>query len=123
MLNVLVAALFNRDYVFEGHVEKRLEEHRDKKSYECRDSLSTILESIIQILIFGEEGLTTKRWLSKSWKKAADAMDVFRSYLLGFMEDEQRHVKEGRDDDTHLVARLVRAREEDQFDEKIYLWL
>jgi hypothetical protein len=51
-LNVLAAALFSRDYVFEGHAEKRLEEHRDEKSYECRDSLSTILEFIIQIFIF-----------------------------------------------------------------------
>jgi hypothetical protein len=44
-------------------------------------------------------------------------MYVFRSCLLGLMEDEQRHVREGRDDNTHLVARLVRAREEDQLDE------
>jgi cytochrome P450 len=31
-------------------------------------------------------------------------MDVFRSCLLGFMEDEQRHVKEGRDDDISVAV-------------------
>jgi len=118
-LNVLAAALFNKTYAFEGQTEESESRHADDKSYQYRASLSTILSSIIQIFILGEEGLKAW-WTPNSWKDAADAMATFRSYILGLMDEERSYLKEGRTDRQHLVARLVRACEveQDSDDEK-----
>lgn len=107
-LNVLAAALFDKVYAFEGKVEKRDDRHTDDKSYMYRASLSTILDSIIQIFILGEEGLKAW-WTPKSWKDAAEAMATFRSYLLGLMNEERTYLGQGKTNRQHLVARLVRA--------------
>ncbi len=107
-LNVLAAALFNKIYPFEGQAEENNNRHIDDKSYQYRASLSTILGSIIQIFIFGEEGLKAW-WTPKSWKGAAEAMATFRSYLQDLMKEERLHLKKGLTDHQHLVARLVRA--------------
>jgi cytochrome P450 len=112
-LNVLAAALFNKVYPFEGHSEESDIRHKDDKSYSYRASLSIILSSIIQIFILGEEGLRAW-WTPKSWKAAADAVGTFRSYILGLMDEERSHLKQGHTDRQHLVARLVRAREAEQ---------
>ncbi|KAJ4374838.1 hypothetical protein N0V83_001916 [Neocucurbitaria cava] len=112
-LNVLAAALFNKVYSFEGHAE-RLEGRRvDDKSYVYRASLSTILGSIIQIFILGEQGLKAW-WTPKSWKAAAEAMATFRSYILDLMNEERSYLKQGNADHQHLVARLVYACEAEQ---------
>lgn len=114
-LNVLAAALFNKVYPYEGSGEENLDRHATDKSYQYRDSLNTILGSIIQIFIFGEEGLKSK-WLPKTWNHAADAMATFRSYILDLMNEERAHIAAGRHNNSHLVARLVRACEEEDPD-------
>lgn len=108
-LNVLAAVLFNRIYPFEGG--KQQDRHVEDTSLEYRESLSIILNSIIQIFIFGEQGLRAW-WVPNSWKKAADAMVTFRSYVLGLMNEERGHIAKGKSDNQHLVARLVKACEE-----------
>jgi cytochrome P450 len=112
-LNVLAAALFNKVYSFEGQAEESENRHIDDKSYVYRASLSTILGSIIQIFILGEEGLKSW-WTPKSWKGAAEAMATFRSYILGLMTEERSYLEQGQTDHQHLVARLVRACESEQ---------
>jgi hypothetical protein len=112
-LNVLAAALFNKVYPFEGQAEESKNRHVDDKSYLYRASLSTILSSIIQIFILGEEGLKSW-WTPNSWKGAAEAMANFRSYILGLMNEERSYLKQGKTDHDHLVARLVRACEVEQ---------
>ncbi|PQE10518.1 cytochrome P450 protein [Rutstroemia sp. NJR-2017a BVV2] len=112
-LNVLAAALFNKVYPFEGQAEEVPYGKPHDDSYEYRSSLSTILGSIIQIFIFGEQGLTAW-WVPKSWQAAASAMSTFRSYIFGLMEEERRYIAEGKENNQHLVARLVNACEEDQ---------
>jgi cytochrome P450 len=112
-LNVLAAALFNKVYSFEGQAEESENRHVDDKSYVYRASLSTILGSIIQIFILGEEGLKSW-WTPKSWKGAAEAMATFRSYILGLMNEERSYLAHGKTDHQHLVARLVRACESEQ---------
>lgn len=112
-LNVLAAVLFNKVYLFEGRAEESESRHVDDKSYTYRASLSTILNSIIQIFILGEEGLKAW-WTPKSWKGAAEAMATFRSYILGLMNEERSYLKQGKTDHQHLVARLVRAYEVEQ---------
>jgi cytochrome P450 len=105
--------LFNKVYPFEGHSEASEVRHEGDKSYTYRASLSTILSSIIQIFILGEEGLRAW-WTPKSWKGAADAVGTFRSYILGLMDEERSYLKQGHTDHQHLVARLVRAKEAEQ---------
>ena len=110
-LNVLAAAIFNKVYAFQGEAEESQNRHEDDQSYTYRASLSTILGSIIQIFIFGEEGLKAF-WTPKSWKGAAEAMATFRSYILGLMDEERSYSTNHQNDRQHLVARLVRACEE-----------
>ncbi|RYN57290.1 hypothetical protein AA0114_g2654 [Alternaria tenuissima] len=112
-LNVLAAAMFDKVYPFEGKSEETKSKHEGDTSYMYRASLSTILGSIIQIFILGEEGLKAW-WTPKSWKGAAEAMAIFRSYILRLMDEERIHVKQGRTDRQHLVARLVRALDTNQ---------
>jgi hypothetical protein len=104
-LNVLAAAIFNKNYPFEGVKSKP---SAPDDSYQYRDSLSTILSSIVQIFIFGEHGLKSW-WTPKSWKDAAVAIDVFRSYILGLISEEREHASRGIEQNQHLVAALVRA--------------
>jgi cytochrome P450 len=112
-LNVLAAAMFDKVYPFEGRSEENESKHEGDTSYMYRASLSTILGSIIQIFILGEEGLKAW-WTPKSWKGAAEAMVTFRSYILHLMNEERTYIKQGRTDRQHLVARLVRAIEADE---------
>ena len=93
--------------------QAKAQQNTDDKSYQYRDSLSTILSSIIQIFIFGEQGLQAW-WLPKSWKEAGVAMSTFRFYILGLMNEERGYLSQGKTDHQHLVARLVRACEEEQ---------
>ncbi|CAG8954816.1 hypothetical protein HYFRA_00004742 [Hymenoscyphus fraxineus] len=110
-LNVLAAALFNKVYDFESQTEAKTEKEVGDTSHQYRESLSTILSSIILIFIFGEEGLK-KWWVPDSWKEAATAMASFRSYIHALMNEERGFLKEGKDNNKHLVARLVRACED-----------
>jgi cytochrome P450 len=114
-LNVLAAALFNKVYPFDAQTKAKAQQNTDDKSYQYRESLSTILSSIIQIFIFGEQGLQAW-WLPKSWKEAGVAMSTFRSYVLGLMNEERSYLAQGKTDHQHLVARLVRACEEEQLE-------
>ncbi|KAF2200169.1 cytochrome P450 monooxygenase-like protein [Delitschia confertaspora ATCC 74209] len=111
-LNVLAAVLFNKVYSFEGQAEEKLDRHSDDTSLEYRESLSTILGSIIHIFIFGEQGLKAW-WTPKSWKNAAEAMSRYRRYILGLMNEERALVADGGSPNNHLVARLVQACEEE----------
>jgi cytochrome P450 len=106
-LNVLAAAIFNRNYPFEGAEKKAATIGKDDR-YQYRDSLSTILSSIVQIFVFGEQGLKAW-WTPKSWKDAAVAIDVFRSYILNLISEERDFVARGVEHNQHLVAALVRA--------------
>lgn len=110
-LNVLAAAIFNEVYPFEGHEIEKLNSHKNDKSYQYRESLSTILSSIIPIFVVGEQGLQAW-WAPRSFRNAAKAMDDFRSYIFGLMDEEKEHLVRGETVNKHLVARLVKAREE-----------
>ncbi|KAF7946637.1 hypothetical protein EAE96_009630 [Botrytis aclada] len=112
-LNVLAAAMFNEVYPFEGQETEKLDSHKNDNSYQYRESLSTILSSIIQIFVFGEKGLKAW-WTPQSFKNAARAMGDFRSYIFNLMDKEKEHLARGDTENKHLVARLVKAREEDE---------
>ncbi|KAF7894957.1 hypothetical protein EAF00_006771 [Botryotinia globosa] len=110
-LNVLAAAMFNEVYPFEGHEVEKLDSHKNNKSYQYRESVSTILSSIIPIFVVGEQVLKAW-WAPHSFRNAAKAMDDFRSYIFGLMDEEKEHLTRGETVNKHLVARLVKACEE-----------
>ncbi|KAF2019855.1 cytochrome P450 monooxygenase-like protein [Aaosphaeria arxii CBS 175.79] len=114
-LNVLAAALFDQPYPFEGYGKVDANKRSDDQSYQYRDSLGVILISVIQILVFGEEGLKAW-WTPKSFKRASAAVATFRSYILTLMNEERAHIAEKKPDRDNLVARLVRACNEVQVD-------
>ena len=107
-LNVLAAAIFNKNYPFEGTESNSKSGSMKDDSFRYRDSLSIILTSIVQIYVFGEQGLKAW-WTPKSWKNAAVAIDVFRSYILGLIDEERDLASHGVQHNQHLVAALVRA--------------
>jgi cytochrome P450 len=115
-LNVLAAALFNKNYPFQGATELKAEPEMNsgpkEDAYNYRDSLSMILRFIIPIFVFGSEGLRAW-WTPKSWKTAADAVAVFRAYVTGLINEERDHISHGNQHNQHLVAALVRACELD----------
>ncbi|TGO12544.1 hypothetical protein BTUL_0086g00190 [Botrytis tulipae] len=93
-LNVLAAAMFNEVYPFEV-------------------SRVSIHDFVIHHpdFLFGEQGLHAW-WTPHSFRNAARAMDDFRSYIFGLMDEEKEHLALGETVNKHLVARLVKAREE-----------
>jgi len=111
-LNVLAAALFNKNYPFQGATEVKSESNKSSEpredAYNYRDSLSVILRFIIPIFVFGSEGLRAW-WTPKSWKTAADSVAVFRAYVTGLITEERDHISNGNQHNQHLVAALVRA--------------
>ena len=68
-----------------------IRESQKDDSYQYRDSLNTILVNIIQIFIFGEEGLKSW-WTPASWKKSAQAIDIFRRYITRLIAEERDNV-------------------------------
>ncbi|RAL64525.1 hypothetical protein DID88_001999 [Monilinia fructigena] len=112
-LNVLAAAVFNELYLFEGQEAEDSVIYKNDKSYQYRESLSTILSSIIQIFVFGEQG-SKAWWTSRSFKNAAKAMYGFRSYIFSLMDEEKAKFASGEAENENLVARLVKACEEEE---------
>ncbi|KAF2641035.1 cytochrome P450 [Massarina eburnea CBS 473.64] len=102
-LNVLAAAIFNKNYPFEG--VKSTPSSQDD-SYQYRNSLSTILSSIVQIFVFGENDLKAW-WTPNSWKDAAVAIDIFRSYILGLINEEREYVSRDIEHNQHLSLAAV----------------
>jgi cytochrome P450 len=105
-LNVLAAAIFNKNYPFQGVASDPTSSPDHSNVY--RDSLSTILSSIVQIFIFGEQGLKAW-WTPKSFKDASEAIGRFRNYILGLISEEREYLARGVEHNQHLVAALVRA--------------
>jgi cytochrome P450 len=109
-LNVLAAALFSQPYPFEGLEETKQEDGKaSHSSFQYRDSLSRILKNIILIVIFGGEKLRTSSWMPKSWRQAGQAVEDFRSYVSGLIEEEKENIDKGESNRNDLVANLVRA--------------
>jgi cytochrome P450 len=111
-LNVLAAAIFDKSYPFEGAAESKTH-ISTQNGFEYRDSLGKILKNIIPIFIFGEQGLKAW-WTPHSWKSAGLAIDVFRSYVTGLINEEREHMDLGVQKNQHLVAALVCACESEQ---------
>ena len=117
-LNVLAAAIFNKSYPFQGVLESKTPANAQEDSYRYRDSLGKILSYIVPIFIFGEQGLKAW-WVPKSWKSAGIAIQTFRSYVTGLVNEERDYIRRGVVKNQHLVAALVRACEGEETNDVI----
>jgi cytochrome P450 len=112
-LNVLAAALFTKEYPFEGQEEMKkrntsIEDPSDD-SHQYRNSFSKILRGIILIAIFGGETLRKSSWMPASWKQVGQAVQDFRSYVLKMIEEERESIANSTSTRKDLVSALVRA--------------
>lgn len=111
-LNVLTAALFH-DVL--GADKGYKTSDVDDTSAQYGDSLKTMMLNIIPILVLGARRLQY-RWMPMSLKRAGCAVDEFRTYVLGLINEEKMDIKRGRKTRTNLVASLVRACNTEQSD-------
>ncbi|KAF2740326.1 cytochrome P450 [Polyplosphaeria fusca] len=90
-LNVLSGALFGKRYPFEGRVESKRKDTDGRKNaaFRYRNSISTILEKIVPILIFGEKILREAWWLPESFRKAGHAVSNFRTHVNDLITEEE----------------------------------
>ncbi|KAH5554513.1 hypothetical protein HBI25_159500 [Parastagonospora nodorum] len=112
-LNVLAAALFTKEYPFEGQEEMKkrhtsIEDPSDD-SHQYRNSFSRILRGIILIAIFGGETLRKSSWMPTSCKQVGQAVQDFRSYVLNMIEEERESIANSTSTRKDLVSALVRA--------------
>ena len=117
-LNVLAAALFDQSYPFESREESEAREKAGGGStkdvaFGYRDSIATILHTIVPIMVFGEKKLRDSWWLPRGWRKAGHAVSDFRIYITQLINEERDLLAQGRHGSANLVTNLVRACEED----------
>ncbi|KAH5770081.1 hypothetical protein HBI88_144740 [Parastagonospora nodorum] len=112
-LNVLAAALFTKEYPFEGQEEMKKRhtsiENPSDDSHQYRNSFSRILRGIILIAIFGGETLRKSSWMPTSWKQVGQAVQDFRSYVLKMIQEERESIANNTSTRKDLVSALVRA--------------
>lgn len=112
-LNVLAAALFTKEYPFEGQeeMEKRNASVKDPSddSHQYRNSFSKILRGIVLIAIFGGETLRKSSWMPISWKQVGQAVQDFKSYVMNMIEEERESIANNTSTRKDLVSALVRA--------------
>lgn len=119
-LNVLAAALYGKSYPFESRDETKARLAREGKAvkkkdtaFAYRDSLVTILTTLVPIMVFGEKTLRKSWWLPDSWRKAGYAVSDFRSYVTDLINEERELIAQGKQNSPNLVTNLVRACEEE----------
>jgi cytochrome P450 len=115
-LNVLAAALFDKSYPFESRSESEARERAEGgergSAFGYRDSLSTILQKIVPIMVLGEKKLREAWWLPKSWRKGGHAVADFRTYVTQLIDEERALIVQGKQSSPNLVTNLVRACDE-----------
>jgi len=115
-LNVLAAALFDKSYPFESRAESEARERAEGSgkgsAFGYRDSLSTILNKIVPIMVLGERKLREAWWLPSSWRKGGHAVADFRNYVTKLIDEERTLIVQGKQNSPNLVTNLVRACDE-----------
>ncbi|KAK7184822.1 cytochrome P450 [Paraphaeosphaeria sporulosa] len=93
-LNVLAAAPFDRSYPFKGREEGKLRNEAigsDAKDGASgyRDTIATIPQMILPMMIFGERKLRESWWLPNGWQNAGHAVANFRDYVTHLIDEER----------------------------------
>ncbi|KAI0386948.1 putative cytochrome P450 [Hypomontagnella monticulosa] len=100
-LNVLAAAGFRKSYDFRGSAEPAMDE---VGSY--RDSLQTVLDNIILLLLVPFRFL---RMMPESWARIGNAGIAFKQHMVKMLDDETTALKRGEPGSGGIMSLFVRA--------------
>jgi cytochrome P450 len=109
-LHIMTRAGFGKSFKFVGHDERS--ENSTTVSY--KESLQTILENCVLIIILGRKFLS-KPWLPKKLRNLHAACTVFQAHMTELYENEKLALASGRSIDPldrTLMTQLVRASQE-----------
>ncbi|KAM0809428.1 hypothetical protein AB5N19_09771 [Seiridium cardinale] len=100
-LNVLTGAGFGKPYDFRGSTEPAVDEIG-----EYRDSLQTVLDNIILLLIVPFRVLTM---MPGRWARIGNAGISFKQHMVKMLEDETAALSQGRNGSGGILSGFVRA--------------
>ncbi|KAL9012108.1 MAG: hypothetical protein Q9173_003107 [Seirophora scorigena] len=103
-LHVLSAAGFGRSFPFQGKAEASSE----SVSTSYKDSLQTILDNCILLMILGQKFIA-KPWLPDKLRKLHLATITFKKYMTDVYEEEKKSIAEEKPGATNLMTSLIRA--------------
>ena len=112
-LHVLSSVGFGKSYSFNEAAEPPKPGHM----FNYRDSLSTILDHIMLILVFGPKFLTC-RFLPKKWSRIGQAISDFKAYMKDVYTQEKQSMSSGSSGATNIMTSLIRASGEADVPEK-----
>ncbi|KJZ79357.1 hypothetical protein HIM_01508 [Hirsutella minnesotensis 3608] len=107
-LLVLSRAGFGKSHDFEGFDDRQ----PTSPTGSYKNSLQTILENCILIMVLGRKFLA-KPWLPSSLRSLHAACESFQGYMTAMYEEEKLAVAEGRSTDRNLMTSLIRASHEE----------
>jgi hypothetical protein len=100
-LNVLAAVGFGKPYDFRGSTEPSVDEIG-----ECRDSLQTVLDNIILLLIVPFRVL---QMVPGTWARIGNAGVSFKNHMVKMLESETEALQQGRKGSGGIMPGFVRA--------------
>ena len=103
-LHVLSSAGFGKSYPFRGH----LEESPVNVATSYKESLQTILDNCILLMVLGQEFLS-RPWLPSKLKKMHKATMTFKRYMAEMYEEEKTSMAEGIPGGGNLMTSLIRS--------------
>ncbi|KAL8837432.1 MAG: hypothetical protein Q9170_002516 [Blastenia crenularia] len=103
-LHVLSSAGFGKSYPFQGSSEASPQ--NIATSY--KESLQTILDNCILLLVLGQKFLA-KPWLPLKLKKLHQATTTFKKYMTDVYEEEKKSISIGTSSGSNLMTSLVRS--------------
>lgn len=103
-LHVLSSAGFGKSYPFQGY----LEASPTDVATSYKESLQTILDNCILLMVLGQDFLS-KSWLPKRLRKLYQATLTFKQYMTEVYEEEKKCIADRKPGDGNLMTSLIRA--------------
>ena len=102
-LNVLAATGFRKSYAFHGSADPTVIEEGG-----YRDSLQTVLDNIIPLMLIPYH-LLTRPMVPKKWQKIGNAAVSFKKYMMKMLDEETAALKQGKTGSGGIMTAFVRA--------------
>ncbi|KAL2049437.1 hypothetical protein ABVK25_010341 [Lepraria finkii] len=103
-LHVLSSAGFGKSYPFQGY----LEASPTDVATSYKESLQTILDNCILLMVLGQDFLS-QSWLPKRLRKLHQATLTFKQYMTEVYEEEKKCIADRKPGDGNLMTSLIRA--------------
>ncbi|KAF2967255.1 hypothetical protein GQX73_g6347 [Xylaria multiplex] len=102
-LNVLASAAFRKSYPFHGSNNPRIDEASN-----YRDSLQTILDNIVPLMLIPYRFLTSPL-IPHRWAKVGKAAVSFKEHMAEMLENETKALKDGMPGSGGIMTAFARA--------------